>query len=161
MRAIFDSLARDLRGVAIAFALSMAAGWGLNMLRGSPVAFPYRSREARVQETVKGKGRNVPGIGLPDVKDALRDRSAVFVDARSSFFYEDGHLPGAINLPVSQVIEGKIAGLPDDRSAKLIVYCSGGDCEDSKTIARALTAGGYSNVSIYSGGWDEWSAPRK
>jgi rhodanese-related sulfurtransferase len=37
------------------------------------------------------------------------------------------------------------------------VYCSGGDCHDSRLVANALLSLGFSNVSVFTGGWVAWS----
>ena len=43
-------------------------------------------------------------------------------------------------------------------TSRIIVYCSGGDCHDSRLVANALLSLGFSNVSVFTGGWDAWSA---
>ena len=35
----------------------------------------------------------------------------------------------------------------------IIVYCSGGDCHDSRLVANALLSLGFGNVSVFTGGW--------
>ena len=40
----------------------------------------------------------------------------------------------------------------------IIVYCSGGDCHDSRLVANALLTLGFSNVSVFTDGWEAWSA---
>ena len=38
----------------------------------------------------------------------------------------------------------------------IIVYCSGGECHDSRLVANALLTLGFSDVRVYTGGWEEW-----
>ncbi len=52
-------------------------------------------------------------------------RRAVLVDCRTAAEYEQGHIPGAVNLPPGQV-QVAAARLPADRAATLIFYCRGG-----------------------------------
>ena len=87
-----------------------------------------------------------------------KDSAALFVDARESAFFEEGHIPRAINLPHEEILRAKTIGALADKSQPLIVYCSGGDCEDSKIVAKGLLALGHSKISVYAGGWEEWSA---
>ncbi len=48
----------------------------------------------------------------------------VLVETLPEFQFEQGHLPGAVNLPPSKVREQAPAVLPD-RNAEIVVYCGG------------------------------------
>jgi rhodanese-related sulfurtransferase len=83
----------------------------------------------------------------------------VFVDARRRSQYERGHVPGAYCVPRNdaQALEDL---LPKARAAyTIVIYCQGGNCEDSIFTAEDLV---YRNgidpslVWIYEGGWEEW-----
>ena len=98
---------------------------------------------------------------LLDFKTALqawKDSTALFVDAREPDFFEEGHIPQAINLPRDSILQAKALGELADKSRPLIVYCSGEDCEDSRIVAKGLLAMGHAKVSVYAGGMEEWSA---
>jgi rhodanese-related sulfurtransferase len=82
--------------------------------------------------------------------------SIVLVDALAPMVYAHSHLPGAINLPASNLDRFVIQRRLPDRDAKIIVYCSNADCDDSIVTARELQALGYTNVLHYAGGKDEW-----
>ena len=43
---------------------------------------------------------------------------------------------------------------------KVIVYCGGGDCEDSVFMCRELLEADvpYDAIHLYVGGWEEWTA---
>jgi len=157
-RALFQNVFRDLALVSAAFLLSLAAGFLLNRLRSDPLPFPYRGREARLLAAVPGVGKEPRGVLLAEAEVAWRSRTAVFVDAREPDFFEEAHIPGAINLPVSEI--AAIHGLPDDKAAPLIVYCSDADCSDSRIVAKAISAAGYQNAAVFAGGWDAWTAAR-
>lgn len=85
----------------------------------------------------------------------------VFVDARRRSQYERGHVPGAYCVPrndpkaLEELIEKARA------AAIIVIYCQGGNCEDSIFTAEDLV---YRNgilpelVYIYEGGWEEWVA---
>ena len=36
------------------------------------------------------------------------------------------------------------------------MYCSGGDCEDSHTLAQKLYFVGFDNVLVYKDGYPDW-----
>ena len=83
-----------------------------------------------------------------------------FVDARVRDQYEDGHIPGALWL-----YHYESESLVDDLRPQLemaffiIVYCNGGDCEDSIHLAAdlgSLYGLPPENVYVYEGGFNEW-----
>ncbi len=85
--------------------------------------------------------------------------NVLFVDARSSDNYEDGHIPGAISLPVGQFdeqIESFLNQHPPD--ALIVTYCSGRTCEDSHDLAQFLSDAGFTNVRIFIDGFPGWKA---
>lgn len=70
-------------------------------------------------------------------------------------YYEDGHLPGAINIPHTEVAE--LAGdLLPDKDATIVTYCSNVDCQNSQVAAAQLQAMGYTNVRKYAEGKQDW-----
>ncbi len=83
-----------------------------------------------------------------------------FVDARVRDQYEDGHIPGAVWL-----YHYESDSLVDDLRPQLelaffiIVYCNGGDCEDSIHLAAdlgSLYGMPPENIYVYEGGFNEW-----
>ena len=79
---------------------------------------------------------------------------SILVEALGAGFYDDAHLPGAINIPAGQVDMLAPAWLPD-RHAPIVVYCSGAGAS-SDAVARRLEELGYSTVAVYSGGKEDW-----
>ena len=66
----------------------------------------------------------------------------------------EGEIAGTdLFIPFDQV-EAKLAELPADRSAKLVLYCRSGSM--SATVARALVRLGYTNVWNLDGGMIAW-----
>jgi rhodanese-related sulfurtransferase len=87
----------------------------------------------------------------------------VFVDARKDEHYEEGHIPGAYQF--DYYYPAKYAGvvLPLCQNAQqVVVYCTGGDCEDSRLTAVMLSQAGIdkSKLFVYAGGITEWKAKR-
>lgn len=92
--------------------------------------------------------------------DELRGRidanpGLVLVEALGPMYYEDAHLPGAINVPHDQVDALAPERLPD-RDAEIVVYCSNGPCKNSGIASRRLEELGYTNVADYHEGKQEW-----
>jgi rhodanese-related sulfurtransferase len=100
-------------------------------------------------------------IGLDKFRAAVDSKSALILDARPSVFFEKGHVPNAINLARDDFAHDyrRLTGvLEANRDKPIIVYCSGGECHDSKLVANALLSLGFSDVTVFTGGWDAWSA---
>ncbi len=102
-------------------------------------------------------------IPLADCKDLVGSEIAVFVDARDLDLYLAGHIPGAIFLHHYNSEELMTEPVRSALSAAfmVIVYCNGGDCEDSINLAMDLI-GVYGlaneNVYVFEGGMEEWQA---
>lgn len=84
-----------------------------------------------------------------------------FLDARRSDEYAEGHIAGAWCLPVWEAdIETRItlfeAGARPSGPDPLVIYCNGGDCEDSNLLAERLMRLGYRNLWIYRAGYPDW-----
>ena len=78
----------------------------------------------------------------------------VLVEALSRNHYESSHLPGAINLPYEFVDEAERV-LPD-KHAEIVVYCMNPECVASAEEARELEEMGYTRVSHYAAGKQDW-----
>lgn len=85
----------------------------------------------------------------------------IFVDARDDENFAEGHIPGAIQcFPYESHRCLDRVKTAADGAEKVIVYCGGGDCEDSIFMARELVEAGvpYEAIYLFEGGWKEWSA---
>lgn len=90
----------------------------------------------------------------------LWERKAIVIDARRSSEYETGHIAGAISIPVwegdADERVGQLAMRTTATDAPVIVYCSGGNCEDSHMLAEKLFGVGFNNVLVYRDGFPDW-----
>ncbi len=75
------------------------------------------------------------------------DGDAVLLDARSAGEYARGHLPGALNIPHTE-LRARIAEVPQGRPVR--VYCASGF--RSYLALRVLAQNGFDDVSSLSGG---------
>lgn len=86
----------------------------------------------------------------------------LILDAQADWFYEQEHIPGALNLPNDEM--DKYSPLLKDKIARakcVVVYCADRDCANSKILATALHKLGHVNISVYPGGLKEWKATGK
>lgn len=97
----------------------------------------------------------VTPIMRDEVKAKIDVRGAVVLEALPAMYYEDAHLPGALNMPHDQVDALSHALVPDKR-AYIIVYCSNGPCPNSGIASKRLVELGYTNVHEYELGKQDW-----
>jgi hypothetical protein len=60
-------------------------------------------------------------LDLATAKGAYDEGTAVFVDVRDQLYYQDGHIPGALSIPLNQV-EDRLDELNKDDW--IILYCT-------------------------------------
>ena len=84
-----------------------------------------------------------------------RGEEVFLIETLGPKYYEDAHLPGAINIPHTEVDRLAAEMLPD-RSVEVVVYCSNRACQNSPHAARRLVALGYENVNDYAEGKQDW-----
>ncbi len=100
---------------------------------------------------------------LGDDVEALHGKGVLFLDARRTSVYEQGHIPGARPYSVWESdIDEKVNKLfaersdPRDQNLPIVIYCSGGDCEDSHMLAQKLWGIQFNNVYVYRDGFPDW-----
>jgi thiosulfate/3-mercaptopyruvate sulfurtransferase len=116
---------------------------------------------------------------MDQVKQALSAHSAQVVDARSAARFKgeaaeprpnlrSGHMPGAINVPYTEVIgaDGLLKPEADlknifakagvDLSRPIINTCGSGTT--AATLALAQSIAGHDDGAVYDGSWTEWGA---
>ena len=84
----------------------------------------------------------------------------VFVDARDDNHYQAGHIPGAWQFDHYRAENYFAAVLPVCLNAQtVVVYCAGGECEDSEFAAVMLRDAGVprENLFVFAGGFTEWT----
>jgi rhodanese-related sulfurtransferase len=79
------------------------------------------------------------------------------VDAREPKLYEEGHIPGAQNIPYEKVADYQDSVNKLPKTDLILLYCDGGDCHLSHDLAEYLQSLGYRRLAVYTGGWAEWS----
>jgi len=100
--------------------------------------------------------KGVLAARLEAVEAAISNRSARLLDVRPEKAYREGHLPGALSLPFD-FLPQRLESLRLNANDRYILYCDGGDCHASMNAARLLSALGFLHLSVYEGGWDEYT----
>jgi rhodanese-related sulfurtransferase len=161
-------IGKDLAAVVGLAIVSLIAGLIINHLGANSLPLVHRSPSERLQGELTRlvaappfESFPVETVSLDEFRPAVEHKDDLIIDARSSHYYQTGHVPGAINLARDDFARDYIrlrASLEKSKDAPIIVYCSGGDCHDSKMVAQALTSLGFSQVRVFTGGWDAWTA---
>ncbi len=129
---------------------------------GASVATNEPTEADQLSERLRGKG--LLEVKRSQVESLLRDPRArdgrvIFIDARDEDHYNAGHLPGAYELDPYHPERQLGTVMPACQAAeKIVVYCTGGECEDADTTAILLGENGIpgKKIFVYGGGFAEW-----
>ena len=167
-RGFGPQILRDLGSVAVLAIASLAAGLMMNRFASAPLPVIYHTPEQRFDAELTTLVAAPPlkiapaaTVRLDEFHSAVDSKSALILDARPLAFFEQGHVPGALNLARDDFAHDyrNLAGVLEGAHDKpIIVYCSGGECHDSRLVANALLSLGFGNVRVFTDGWEGWSA---
>jgi rhodanese-related sulfurtransferase len=126
-------------------------------------------RPDKVELTGEGTAQNgqsesqIKPVAVPVVKitvwegfKAFRSGKALFIDARSEYDYNLGHIPNAINIHPGKG-DKSVKENEKDKSRLIITYCIGIDCPLAEELAKELMADGFTNVREMPEGWEAWN----
>jgi hydroxyacylglutathione hydrolase len=182
---LLEGVLVGLLGAAVAFAANALSPQGLKLTNdyfpGAPQvhasARTGANRMAAVNVTnsrafsseemlaARLKQNGLQLIGTDEVlklfHDPRREQDLVaFLDARPDNHYQAGHIPGAYQFDHFHPENYLATILPVCQAAQqIVVYCHGGECEDSEFAAVMLTrdAGiAKEKLFVYGGGITEW-----
>lgn len=93
-----------------------------------------------------GQGADYETIQIDEVA-AKQEAGYTVLDVREAYEYEQAHIPGAENKPLSLLQSGDFEGLQED--AKYVVICQSGN--RSKQASDLLLEEGYDFVNVAQG----------
>ncbi|RIK62689.1 MAG: hypothetical protein DCC64_09015 [Planctomycetota bacterium] len=106
-----------------------------------------------------GGGHSVVGVLTSrDQARAAMGEGALAFDIRSSLEWSQGRLPGARNITLEELREGR--GLPDDPDALLLFYGANPLDRTAEDAAELAAARGYKRVLYFSGGFEAWKSAK-
>jgi rhodanese-related sulfurtransferase len=88
----------------------------------------------------------------PEETRAKQKAGVVIVDVREPYEWQEGHIPGAVHIPLGS-LPRRLREL--DPSREVIAVCRSG--HRSITAAQMLHQGGFSQVSSMAGGMISWT----
>lgn len=151
MKTVYKTLLQATAIVTLASALAL----GVNVLR--PDGLPLVEAKASAVQLDQGSGE----ISVKDAAMLFASGRAVFLDARSQFEFEQGHIQGAISLPPRefasqfQDIKPRLLG-----KEIIITYCDGERCPLSHALAEHLRSAGLKKVRVLKNGWTLWTTEK-
>lgn len=102
--------------------------------------------------------KTAPSVISVEEARALYNSKALFVDSRHPYEFKQGHIPGALNIPLSRFGENGSSLDAISKDKLLVTYCDGVDCNSSMQLAAKLFEAGFTNVRVFFSGWQEWKS---
>jgi 3-mercaptopyruvate sulfurtransferase SseA len=157
------SFLKELLGGIALMVVATLVGMTVNAVRPNGVALIQKGQPvATVQHgeadsTVAGGAPAEGVVSLEQMKQMFDAGTAVIIDARATTEYEEGHIPGAINIPHDRIPEFMdVLTSEVSTDAHVVCYCRSLTCDFSDLLATEMKVIGYQSVSVFSGGWDQW-----
>lgn len=164
------TLRSAILGASLLLVLGVVVGLGANSVRGKDHIKLLHNYTPRLPDpapqTAAAKPEEAPEpydlITLAEmirvVETHGRQGLDIVLDARNDEAYERGHVPGAYHCDpynidlFSEIIEMARA------AERVIVYCHGGNCEDSYLLCQELRLRGFfeSQLHVFKAGWEAW-----
>ena len=98
----------------------------------------------------------VPRVTQAEFKKLHAAKQVLAIDVRDPHAFENGHIPGALNVSFVdvEIMANRLLKEPKP----IVAYCA---CKDEMTAARVaiqLMRVGVKNIRVLIGGWDGWTA---
>ncbi len=149
--AIVEAIVLVVVAFVVAFAFNSRSETGIN-----PFRQPAKTGAAPV--TVGAPAGGIRAITLEEAR-AFVEGGGKVIDARTKALFDEGHIPGAINLDYYEFQKEIDAVLPlISRDEEIMIYCEGVNCEASELLSKELYAMGFTKLLLFKGGFEEWSA---
>ncbi|WDP88876.1 MAG: rhodanese-like domain-containing protein [Desulfobacter sp.] len=152
---------KDIRGCLSIMLAAFFLGFGINTF--SPAGIPLVGQWDKTAGVIMAGSNSDDAVHAREINNPLKVKRmidsglVVLVDVRRPDMYSQGHLPGALSYPLSEYdqIIGRFLETVE-KDAPLLLYCAGVTCRDSHTFGARLMKLGYTDVSVYAGGYSEW-----
>ncbi|MBM3859668.1 MAG: rhodanese-like domain-containing protein [Verrucomicrobia bacterium] len=129
-------------------AVATAVGFGVNAV--SPRRIPW----LRPPPLTVPASEQIP---MEEARRLWESGDAIFLDARPVSAFGDGHVAGALSLPLED-FEGRFTAVRPRLAPEqpLVLYCDGEHCDDSLRLLQRLRSMGYTNARVLVNGWTLW-----
>ena len=170
----------DTHGVFAARFLVTALAYGHDDVRLLDGDFSAWSRDHEVErgtpdvaetsyEAREPEPGSTPFVDYETVREAIEDGDVAVLDTREPWEWEEGHLPGAVQLDWREFVDDESRGLKSDEEIEAILADHGVTpddrvllyCNTARRISHTyvvLRQLGYEDVLFYEGSLTEWEA---
>lgn len=103
---------------------------------------------AELREVIKSflEERNIfEPMSIKELRSKIKSDDVTIIDVRPQQEYLNGHLPGAVSVPLSE-LKNKINNLPAGK--EIIAYCRGKYCVMAPEAAKILAAKGFKTTIL-------------
>lgn len=114
----------------------------------------WKVSRSSAKKDVEPKG--MKPIAVDPAYSLFQNRSAVFLDIRTSEDFAESHIPGALSIPYSDFIKHPLQMSTEDRDGLYIVYSADEELQRPRIIAQLLYRADFKHVYVLEGGFDEW-----
>jgi rhodanese-related sulfurtransferase len=95
-----------------------------------------------------------PSVSPQEAIKLVNKENGVFLDLRDAGDFKQGHITGALHIPVSK-IDNRLAELEKYNSSPIVLVCKMG--QQAGAVGKKLKAQGFDRVYKMAGGMMEWS----
>lgn len=179
LHCVLKTLREDCATLAAMAVASVCCGLAANAIRDVPLPWVYASKTERIMQAAERLSETAPEEAtktaemIPATVSGVRaidlatfreiQGQALVLDARPEIFHRYGHIPKALSLPredFESSYNRQRPRLEKHKAHAVVIYCSGGHCEDGESVAGALIKLGFTQVYFFKGGWHEWTRAR-
>ncbi len=155
------SIKKTMVEVLILSGLAMGGGLIVNQISSRGIAWIGEWDLSKGVVTAKAKNDVVVRereISLESAKQLYETHQWLWIDARDSKEFNEGHILGARSYPVQHFLEELLNDFTQKYSADtgIVVYCNGRECSDSHELAEIFREIGYRNVKVFVDGYPVW-----
>jgi rhodanese-related sulfurtransferase len=148
----FKKLCFNAAGILI---VAIACGAASQLVRRDPISW-FKDWSNYIEAKALKEG--IPLVTAAQAMAFLQSGHLV-LDARPAADYEAGHIPTARSVPYDS-IEDAMPAIQQylTPSGPIMTYCSGKNCDESFLLTQYLRRQGFTNVVLFAGGFETWSA---
>ena len=106
----------------------------------------------RVLREFRESRTSLETLSSEELVEKMRQQDITIIDVRPQHEFEEGHIAGAVNIPVDQLSD-KLDELPEDR--EIVAYCRGPFCVFADDAVELLRSKGF-DAKRLDEGYPEW-----
>ena len=110
---------------------------------------------ALVMMTACSNGKGYTSVSVDEFAKVIADNQVQLIDTRTEAEFNEGHIPGAINIDVNESDFETKVGQKIDKTRPVALYCRGG--RRSKIAAERIVALGYDDITELNTGFLSWT----